>query len=107
MERKQKNIETPSEKVTWLADQIISAFPQECNGLRLYNLDCGCIYYQRVFRDGELDPQIGIYRDADNGLCDVCMHLEKAWKERVVDEVTVYKTKLQISVADKPGIKYT
>ena len=63
--------------MTWLANKIFSAFTQECTGLKRYVLDCDCIYWQRVFRDGELDTEIGIYRDADNGPCDVCMHLEK------------------------------
>jgi len=50
----------------------------------------------RVFRDGELDPQVGIYRDAEDGPCEVCMHLDKDWGERVVDEATVYNSKFQV-----------
>ena len=84
------------DKVTWLADQILLAFPQDCTGLRFYILACGCIYYQRVFRDGEIDGQIGIYRDADVGSCEVCMHLDKDWEDRVVDEMVVYNSKFQI-----------
>ena len=30
------------------------------SALKFYFLDCYCIYYQRVFRNGELDPQFGI-----------------------------------------------
>ena len=99
MERKQKNIETPSDKLTWLANQIFSAFPQECTGLKLYYLDCRCIYYQRVFRDGELDPQIGIYRNADNGPCEVCMYLDKDWEDRVIDESVVYSNIFQVEMS--------
>lgn len=87
------------DKVTWLANQIFSAFPQECTGLKLFILDCGCIYYQRILRDGELDPQIGIYRDADNGPCEVCMLQEETWKDRVVDELVVYKSKFQVEIS--------
>ena len=82
----------------WLANQIFSAFPQVCTGLKLYDLDCGCICYQRVFRDGELDPQIGIYRDADNGPCDICMHLDKDWEDRTVEETVVYNSKFQVEM---------
>ena len=78
------------DKLTWLANQIFTAFPQEVAGLKLYTLDCGCIYYQRVFRNAKLDPQMGIYRDAETGPCEVCMAFEETWKERVVDETVVY-----------------
>ena len=74
MKPSRKNIETPwSDKLTWLANQIFTAFPQGCTGLRFYILNCGCIYYKRLFRDGEFDSQRGIYRDADNGSCEVYM----------------------------------
>ena len=53
------------DKVIWLAGQIFKVFPQEVTGLKFYTLGCGCIYYQRVLGDGDLDPQVGIYRDAD------------------------------------------
>ena len=70
MRKHQQNIDTPdSDKVLWLANQIFSAFSQEVTGLKLYVLDCGCIFYQRVFKDGGLDPQIGIYRNAEDGPC--------------------------------------
>ena len=52
-------------------------------------MDSSCIYYQRVFRDGNLDPQIAIYRDAENGPCEVCVMQEETWRERVIDEVVV------------------
>jgi hypothetical protein len=60
------------DKTVWLDNQIFAAFPQEVTGLKLYILDCGCIYYQRVFKDGGLDAQIGIYRDGGNGPCEIC-----------------------------------
>jgi hypothetical protein len=61
MEEYQRSIgSSKSDKLTWLANKIFEAFPQEITGLKLYTLDCGCIYYQKVHRDGGLDPQIGI-----------------------------------------------
>ena len=48
--------------------------------------------------DGDLDPQVGIYRDAEDGPCDVCMGLDGSWKERVVDEVIVYNSKFQVEL---------
>ena len=86
----------PLDKKAWLANQIFTAFPQECTGLTLYILNCGCIYYKRLFRDGDIGPQIGIYRDADNGPCEVCMLQEELWKDRVIAETVVYNTQLQI-----------
>ena len=80
-----------SDNVTWLASEIFKAFPQECTGLKLYSLDCRCIYYQRGFWDGNLSPQTGIYRDATDGPCDVCVRFPRGWKDRVVDEIVVYK----------------
>jgi hypothetical protein len=64
-----------SDKVTWLASKISSVIPGMVNGLTFYTLDCGCdcIYYQRVSRNGDLDPQVGIYRNAEDGPCDVRM----------------------------------
>jgi len=88
----------PSEKLAWLADQIFSSFPKDVTGLKFYILDCGCIHYQRVFRDGELDPQVGIYRDAEDGPCEFCMHLDKDWGDRVVDEAIVYNSRFQVEL---------
>ena len=86
-----------SNKLTWLANQIFTAFPQDVTGLKFYVLDCGCIYYQRLFGDGNLDPKIGIYRDAENGPCEVCMVQDERWKERLVDETIVYSGKFQMA----------
>lgn len=69
---------------------------QEVTGLKFYILDCGCIYYyQRVFRDGNLDPQIGIYRDAEHGPCEICMVQGEGWKEKVVDEAMICNREFQ------------
>jgi len=87
-----------SEKLAWVADQILASFPKDVTGLKFYVMDCGCIYYQRVFRDGELDPQVGIYRDAEDSPCEVRMHLDEDWGDRVVDEVVVYNTKFQVEL---------
>ncbi len=97
MEKHQQSTDWPdSDKLNWLANQIFMAFPKKITSLKFYTLDCGCIYYQRVHRDGGLDPQIGIYRDAENGPCEVCLLQEETWKERVVDEIFIYTSKLQV-----------
>jgi len=86
-----------SGKVTWLADQVFASFPQDVTDLKFYVMNCGCIYYQRVFSNADLDPQVGIYRDPEDGLCDVCMHIGENWNDRVVDETIAYNRKCQIS----------
>jgi hypothetical protein len=86
------------EKVTWLANQIFTAFPQEVSGLKFYILDCGCVYYQGIYGDGRLDPDTGIYRDAEDGPCEVCMSEPRNWIERVLDETIVYKRKFQVGL---------
>jgi hypothetical protein len=85
-----------SDKVTWLAKEIFTAFPGDVTGLKVYRLGCGCIYYQRLFRNGDIDPLVGIYRDAGDGPCETCMLQEETWKERVIDETVVYNSKIQI-----------
>jgi hypothetical protein len=37
-----------------------------------------------------------MYRDADNGACEVCIQLDEGWRDRVIDEVVVYNSKFQI-----------
>jgi hypothetical protein len=69
---------------------------QEYGGVKFYILDCGCIYYQRVLRDGDLDPQVGIYRDAEDRPCEICLAQTKAWGNRVVAQNVVYNTRFQI-----------
>ena len=85
-----------SDKLTWLSKQIFSAFPKDVSGLKFYLLDCGCIYYQRVFRDCKLDTQVGIYRGAEDGLCEVCILQEDDWTNRVIDEMVIYNSKFHI-----------
>ena len=61
----------------WLAREIFKAFPNDCPGLRIYELDCGCIYYRRVFQDGREDEQTGIPRNPAHSAYEVCMTLPK------------------------------
>jgi hypothetical protein len=71
-------------KKTWLAKEIFTAFPEEVTGLKLDTAGCERIYFQRIFPDGDLDEEAGIYRHADDGLYDVCMDLEKDWEDMVI-----------------------
>ena len=97
MDQNQQNIDpSQPDKVTWLAKIIFTAYPEDATGLKFYTLDCGCIYYQSVLDDGDLDPEIGIYRDAKDGPCEICMLQEETWKDRVLDETVVYKSLLKI-----------
>jgi len=88
-----------SDKILWLADHIFKVFVSDVTGLQFYTLDCGCIYFQRIFKDGNLGSKVGIYRDADDGPCDVCMQLDKSWEDRVIDEVVVYNSKIEIETS--------
>ena len=63
---------------------------------KIISCDCGCIYYQRVFRDGDLDPYVGIYRNAEDGPCEVCMALPQNWRDRLIEETVVYNSKIEI-----------
>jgi len=93
----QPNIESSkADKIIWLAEEIFKAFPKSVTGLVIYVLDCGCIYYQRKFADGEIDRRFGIYRDAEDEPCDACMFIDEDWKDRVVGETVVYNSKIQI-----------
>lgn len=87
MRKHQPSINLPdSDKITWLANKIFKAFPGEVSGLRFYILDCVCIYNQRVFRDGDLGSQIGIYRDVGDGPCEIYMV-----KEEMSGKITVVR----------------
>jgi len=77
-------------RTEWLAREIFKAFPRDCPGLKIYELDCGCIYYRRVFRDGSEDTQVGIYRDLVEAACELCMSLPKEWTHRVIEEKVIY-----------------
>lgn len=85
-----------AEKVKWLAKSIFSEFPEEVSGLKFHLLDCGCIYYQRVYSDGTLDPRIAVYRDAGYSTCEICMLQAVDWRQMVRDIVVVYNVKLEI-----------
>ncbi len=85
-----------TDKVIWLAREIFRAFPESVTGLMFYYLDCGCIYYQRQFLSGEADRKFGIYRDSEDGPCEVCIVTDEDWKDRVVKETVVYNSKIQI-----------
>jgi len=54
--------------------------------------------YQRVFKDGKLDNQVAIYRDADYGPCEVCLLQEDNWTDRVIDETVIYSSQFQIEM---------
>jgi len=43
------------------------------------------LYYERGSIDGNLDLQIDIYKDAEDGPYEVSVAQEKGWKERVID----------------------
>ncbi len=86
---------TQPDKHLWLAEQIFTAFPQDVTGLTFFTLDCGCIYFHRIFRDGLIDPQLGVYRDAINP-CEFCMRLKDDWEGRVIDECVVYNSGFQM-----------
>lgn len=66
----QQNIHlSESDRVT-LTNKIFEAFPKTVSGLTFYILDFGCVYSRRKFVGGDLDREVGIYRDAEGGLCE-------------------------------------
>lgn len=71
---------------------------QDVAGLKFYILDCGCILYKRVLRDGDLDSQVGIYRDTDDGPCEIYMVQDKDWMSGVIDETIVDNSRFQVEV---------
>jgi len=81
-----------------LANQIFTAFTEEVTGLKFYLLNCSCIYYQRVLPDGSLDPKTGIYRDARDAPCEVCLRQDENWSDRVLDETIVYNSKFGLEI---------
>ena len=84
------------DKALWLAEEIFKAFPESVTGLVFYVLGCGCIYYQRQFLDGKADRKFGIYRNSEDGPCEVCLFIDEDWKDRVVEETVVYNSKIEI-----------
>ena len=89
-------IHLQSKTAEWLAEKIFDAFPNETTALMFYILDCGCIYLRRQAPDGALDIQIGIYRDPAKGDCEECMPRPRGWESRVLDELVIYKSKLEL-----------
>ena len=87
-----------ADKVEWLAKSIFNEFPEEVTGLKFHLLDCGCIYYQRVFSDGRVDPRVAVYRDAGLGTCDICMLKAVHWRQMVKDIVIVYNIRLEFAI---------
>ena len=74
MRLSQQNIDfSESDRVTWLANEIFKAFPETVSGLTFYILDCGYVYYWRKFVDRDLNHKVGIYRNFEDGPCQVCM----------------------------------
>lgn len=100
---RQKNIVMrKAETVEWLAREVFEAFPGQVSGLKFHLLDCGCIYYQRVFREGILDPHIAVYRDAGFGACEICTMQAVQWRQMVRDVVVVYNIRMVIDIVDEP-----
>jgi hypothetical protein len=89
-------IHLQSKTVEWLAEKIFDAFPEETTGLVFYILDCGCIYNRKQAPDGALDFRIAIYRDPAKGDCEVCLPRPKGWEARVLDEMVIYKSRLEL-----------
>jgi hypothetical protein len=58
-------------------------------------LICEVFLANKVFRDGNLDARIGIYRAAENGPCETCLAQAKTWENRVIDEKVAYNSKFQ------------
>jgi len=36
---------------------------------------------------------MGIYRDAENGPCEICMIEEESWRGRMIDGTAIYNSK--------------
>ena len=89
-------IHLQSKTAEWLAEKIFDAFP-EATGLVFYILDCGCIFHRRQAPDGALDIQIGIYRDPSKGDCGECMPQPIGWEARALDEMVIYKSRLELA----------
>ena len=88
-------------KTDRLAREIFEAFPYEdCPGLKLYVLSCGCIFYQRVYRDGSEGAFIGAYRDPADGPCGECTWFPGGWEDRVCDVIRVYNMGLAFVRSD-------
>jgi hypothetical protein len=51
---------------------------------------------RNITREGALSSQVGIYHDADDGECEVCMAQGGAWEARVVDKAVVYRSGFEV-----------
>ena len=80
-----------TDKLMWLAGRLFRSFQRDVSGIRFYTLTCGCIYYQRIFEDSDMDYYLGVYRDTEEELCEICMHPEQDWKDRAFDERVIYR----------------
>ncbi len=90
------NMHSPQTEVhLWLAKRVVNEFPM-ITGLKFFTLDCGCIYFHRLFRDGEKGSQSGTYRSAEGGPCEVCKRSGDNWENRVVHESVFYNIKFRI-----------
>jgi hypothetical protein len=85
-----------SDKLIWLADRIFKSFSDDVTGLRFFTLSCGCVYYQRIFRDGDIDLYQGIYRDPEDGPCELCAYFEGDWRDRALNETVIYRAMFRI-----------
>ena len=55
-----------------------------------------CIFYLKVFSNGDFDHHIGIYTGVDHGPCEECSRFSRECRERVIDESVAYNSKFQI-----------
>jgi hypothetical protein len=86
MKRKQHNIKVlQTETLIDLANRVFEGIPERgfhfevlCHGLWL------C--YQKVFRGGNLDSRVGIYKEVEKKPCENFLPSEAKWKEKVVGQ---------------------
>jgi hypothetical protein len=43
-----------------------------------------------------MDFYTGVYRDFEDGPCEICMHLEQDWRSRALSETVIYKRLLKV-----------
>jgi len=61
-----------------------------------YVLDCGCIALRQRFPDGSFNRYLDIRNSVSDSPCEVCKAMAGSWESRVVDEVVVYNSKIQV-----------
>lgn len=84
------------EKASQLADRIFAAFPEEVSALRFFILDCGCLYFQRIAKDGRPDPELAAYHEAGESPCDLCLMRAVNWRQMVIDQLLVYRVAVTV-----------